>query len=96
MTRPGTQPLSTPIHRRRGGTLAGHGLPRRPAHPPRWPFGRAPLPPGTSVAGGSAAAHTRYRPLTRPAPAGDGAAAPPAYGHHVAAHAAEPAPAAAR
>jgi len=31
MTHSGTQLLPTPIHRRRGGNLTGHGLPRRPA-----------------------------------------------------------------
>jgi hypothetical protein len=56
MTHPGTQPLPTPIQRRRGGGLAGHGRPRRSARPPRWPR----------------------------------------RGHHAAAHAGEPAPAAAR
>jgi hypothetical protein len=70
--------------------------PRRPAHPPGWPRGRAPLPPGTSVPGVYAAAHTRYRPLTRAAPAGDGAAARPAYEHRAAERAGEPAPGAAR
>jgi hypothetical protein len=53
----------------------------------------APVPPGASVPGVSAAPHSRYRPLTRAAPAGDGAAAPPAHGRHAAGHAAEPAPA---
>ena len=96
MTYPGTLWLPTPIHRRRGCNLTGRGLPRRPAHPPRRPRGRAPLPPGTSVPGVSAATHTRYRPLTRAAPAGDGAAAPPAHKHHAAAPAGEPALAAAR
>jgi hypothetical protein len=96
MTHPGTQWLPTPIHRRRGGNPTGHGLPRRPARPPRWPRGRAPSPPGASVTGVSAAAHTRYRPLTRAAPAGDGAAAPPAHEHRAAAHAGDPALAAAR
>jgi hypothetical protein len=71
-------------------------FPRRPAHPPAWPRGRAPLPPETSVPGVSAAAHTRYRPLTRAAPAGDGAAARPAHEHRAAAHAGEPALAATR
>jgi hypothetical protein len=69
-------------------------VPRRPAHPPGWPRGRAPLPPGTSVPGVYAAPHTR--PLTRAAPARDRAAAPPAHEHHAAAHAGEPALAAAR
>jgi hypothetical protein len=96
MTHPGTLWLPTPIHRRRGCNLTGRGLPRRPAHPPGWPRGRAPLPPGASVPGVSAAAHTRYRPLTRAAPAGDGAAAWPAHGHRAAAHAGESALAAAR
>jgi hypothetical protein len=71
-------------------------FPRRPAHPPVWPRGRAPLPPGASVPGVSAAAHTRYRPLTRAAPAGDGAAARPAYEHRAAGHAGESALGAAR
>ena len=96
MTHPGPPWLPTPIHRRHGCNLTGHGLPRRPAHPPWWPRGRAPLPPAASVPGISAAPHTRYRSLTRAASAGDGAAAPPAHRHHAAAHAAEPAPAAAR
>lgn len=96
MTCPGTPWLPTPIHRQRGGNLTGYGPPRRPAHPPRWPRGRAPLPPQTPVPGGSAATPTRYRPRTRAAPTGDGAAAPPAHEHHAAAHAGEPAPAAAR
>jgi hypothetical protein len=71
-------------------------VPRRPAHPPGWPRGRAPLPPGASAPGVSAAPHTRYRPLTRAAPAGDGAAARPAHEHHAAGHAGESALAAAR
>ena len=96
MTHPGTQCLPTPIHHRRGCNLTGHGLPRRPARPPRWPRGRAPVPPGISAPGVSAAPHSRYRPLTRGVPAGDGAAAPPAHGRHAAGHAAEPAPAPAR
>lgn len=96
MTCPGMQWLPTPIHRRRGRGLTGHSLPRRPAHPPRWPRGRAPLPPAASVPGVPAAAHTRYHPLARATPAGDGAAAPPAHGHHAAGHAGEPAPGAAR
>ena len=96
MTHPGTLSLPTPIHRRRGCKLTGRGVPRRPAHPPGWPCGRAPLPPGASVTGVSAAAHTRYRPLTRAAPAGDGAAARPAHEHRAAGHAGESAPAAAR
>ena len=89
MTHPRTLWLPTPIHRRRGCKLTGRGLSRRPAHSPRWPRGRAPLPPGASVTGVSAATHTRYRPLTRAAPAGDGAAARPAHGHRAAAHAGE-------
>lgn len=44
MTHPGTQWLPTPIHHRRGCNLTGHGLPRRPAHPPRWPRGCGALP----------------------------------------------------
>jgi hypothetical protein len=76
-------------------------VPRRPAHPPGWPRGRAPLPPGALVPGAlvpgvSAAAHTRDRPLTRAAPAGDGAAARPAHGHRCAGHAGESALGAAR
>ena len=51
-----------------GGNLTGHGLPCRPARPPRWPPGRAPVPPGTSMPGVPAAAHTRHRPLPRAAP----------------------------
>jgi hypothetical protein len=46
--------------------------------------------------GVSAATHTRYLPLTRAAPAGDGAAARPAHEHRAAAHAGEPALAVAR
>jgi hypothetical protein len=49
--------------------------------------------PGPRCPAFPAAPHSRYRPLTRAAPAGDGAAAPPAHGRHAARHAAEPAPA---
>ena len=97
MTHPGTQWLPTPIHPRRGCILTGAAA-SRAAQPTRHggPRGRAPLPPGTSVPGVSAVAHTRYRPLTRAAPAGDGAAARPAHGHRAAGHAGEPVPGAGR
>jgi hypothetical protein len=35
-----------------------HSVPRRPAHPPGWPRGRASLRSGTSVPGVSAATQT--------------------------------------
>jgi hypothetical protein len=97
MAHPGTLWLPTPIHRRRGCILTGAAA-SRAAQPTRHggPRGRAPSPPGTSMTGVSAVTHTRYRPLTRAAPAGDGAAARPAHGHHAAGRAGEPAPAAAR